>query len=190
MDADGSYAYTQTAPTNLNRIVFDHLDSLFPAVNGFILGESGKEEGKNGFVNGAQGGTGECHLPVLTCNVVRDIVDWIEGRAGWSMKGAAGAGVYEIMVYNVSERSSVKSLSSLEGAWEAERDFCRSQLEIKTKVIADPKTIGTDYFSMCFLEHLPEDVDLVLIELGEVPPARLLKSSDNLLTFASLSNQR
>jgi hypothetical protein len=26
---------------------------------------------------------------------------------------------------------------------------------------------GSDYFSLCFMEHIPEDVDLVLIELGE-----------------------
>ncbi|CAD6574764.1 MAG: CAP64 protein product - [Tremellales sp. Tagirdzhanova-0007] len=67
---------------NLNRIVFDHLNELFPAANGVMTDVSGKEDGKNAFVNGAQGGT------------------------------------------------------------------------------------GTNYFAMCFKEHIPEDVDLVLIELA------------------------
>jgi hypothetical protein len=26
---------------------------------------------------------------------------------------------------------------------------------------------GSDYFSLCLQEHIPEDVDLVIIELGE-----------------------
>ncbi|WWD20499.1 hypothetical protein CI109_104975 [Kwoniella shandongensis] len=77
--ADGDNPHT---PKNLNRIVFDHLDSLFPSSKGIVTGKSGKAEGKNSFINGAQGG------------------------------------------------------------------------------------MGTDYFSLCFNEHIPEDVDLVLIELS------------------------
>jgi hypothetical protein len=46
-------------PKNLNRIIFDHLDALFPQAAGTVLGESGRDLGKNGFVNGALGGTGE-----------------------------------------------------------------------------------------------------------------------------------
>lgn len=44
---------------NLNKIIFDHLNALFPAANGVMTDESGKRDGKNSFVNGAQGGTGE-----------------------------------------------------------------------------------------------------------------------------------
>lgn len=32
--------------------------------------------------------------------------------------------------------------------------------------------IGSDYFSMCFSEHISEDIDLVLVELGESALAR------------------
>jgi hypothetical protein len=42
----------------MNRAIFDHLDSLFPAPGAQVIGEVGGN-GKNGFVNGAQGGTGE-----------------------------------------------------------------------------------------------------------------------------------
>ncbi|WVQ63079.1 uncharacterized protein L199_001230 [Kwoniella botswanensis] len=76
---DGDNPHT---PRNLNRRVFDHLDELFPASGGIKTGSSGKNENKNSFINGAQGG------------------------------------------------------------------------------------MGTDYFSLCFNEHIPEDVDLVLIELA------------------------
>ncbi|WWC92047.1 uncharacterized protein L201_007001 [Kwoniella dendrophila CBS 6074] len=76
---DGDNAHT---PKNLNRIIFDHLNDLFPNPKGIKTGSSGRSEGKNTFVNGAQGG------------------------------------------------------------------------------------MGTDYFSLCFNEHIPEDVDLVLIELS------------------------
>jgi hypothetical protein len=41
----------------MNRAIFDHLDSLFPAPGGQVIGEAGGN-GKNGFVNGAQGGQG------------------------------------------------------------------------------------------------------------------------------------
>ncbi|WRT70476.1 uncharacterized protein IL334_007474 [Kwoniella shivajii] len=76
---DGDNPHT---PRNLNRVVFDHLDSLFPAANGISKGESGKKSNKNSIINGAQGG------------------------------------------------------------------------------------MGTDYFSLCFNEHIPDDVDLVIIELA------------------------
>ncbi|OCF34476.1 hypothetical protein I316_03991 [Kwoniella heveanensis BCC8398] len=69
-------------PKNMHRIIFEHLNSLFPSPHGSVIRESGKKEGKNGFVNGARGG------------------------------------------------------------------------------------VGTDYFSLCFDEHIPDDVDLVLIELA------------------------
>lgn len=86
-----------SAPNNLHRIIFDHLDGLFPAVNGFVLDGSGRNEKKNGFKNGAQGGTGKVYL-LPRCNLIS-------------------------------------------------------------------RFLGTDYFSYCFSEHVPEDVDLVLIEL-------------------------
>ncbi|WWC72366.1 uncharacterized protein I206_106328 [Kwoniella pini CBS 10737] len=76
---DGDNPHT---PRNLNRIIFDHLNERFPNPNGISLGKSGLAEGKNTFVNGAQGG------------------------------------------------------------------------------------MGSDYFSLCFSEHIPDEVDLVLIELG------------------------
>ena len=41
-------------PANMHRIVFDHLTKLFPQ-NEWIIGEK-SQDGKNGFVNGAQGG--------------------------------------------------------------------------------------------------------------------------------------
>lgn len=47
-----------TTPHNMNRAIFDHLDSLFPAPGGQVIGEVGGN-GKNGFVNGAQGGMGK-----------------------------------------------------------------------------------------------------------------------------------
>ncbi|KJE01198.1 hypothetical protein I311_05168 [Cryptococcus gattii NT-10] len=75
----GHYPHT---PTNLNRIVFDHLNNLFPAPNGVKVGDSGRKEGMNSYINGAVGG------------------------------------------------------------------------------------VGTDYFSLCYGEHLPEDMDLVFIELA------------------------
>lgn len=49
----------ESAYNNLHRIVFDHLDQLFPAKNGVTLDGSDKAGDKNAFVNGAQGGTGE-----------------------------------------------------------------------------------------------------------------------------------
>jgi len=53
----GKWSERET-PLNMNRAIFDHLDSLFPAPDGKVIGEAGGN-GKNGFVNGAQGGTGE-----------------------------------------------------------------------------------------------------------------------------------
>jgi hypothetical protein len=50
-----------TTPLNMNRAIFDHLDSLFPAPGGQVIGEAGGN-GKNGFVNGAQGATGESYF--------------------------------------------------------------------------------------------------------------------------------
>ncbi|WVR08401.1 hypothetical protein IAU60_005456 [Kwoniella sp. DSM 27419] len=70
------------ARENFNRIIFDHLNDLFPAANGVEEWESGRAEGKNSYINGAQGG------------------------------------------------------------------------------------MGSDYFSLCFNEHMPPDVDLVIVELG------------------------
>ncbi|WVO17581.1 hypothetical protein L204_105278 [Cryptococcus depauperatus] len=80
IDREADY-YPHT-PTNLNRLVFDRLNTLFPAPNGVKVGDSGRTENMNSFINGAQGG------------------------------------------------------------------------------------VGTDYFSLCYGEHLPEDMDLVLIELA------------------------
>jgi hypothetical protein len=45
-------------PRNLNKIIFDHLNALFPQQAGVMLDESGREKGMNSFVNGALGGTG------------------------------------------------------------------------------------------------------------------------------------
>jgi hypothetical protein len=67
----------------MNRAIFDHLDALFPASGGQVIGQAGGN-GRNGFVNGAQGG------------------------------------------------------------------------------------IGSDYFSMCFGEHVPEEMDLVLVDVCEL----------------------
>lgn len=67
-------------PTNMHRVVFDHLTTLFPQ-NEWVVGEK-SQDGKNGFVNGAQGGK------------------------------------------------------------------------------------GSNYFSMCFGEHIPEEADLILLELS------------------------
>jgi hypothetical protein len=53
----GKWSERET-PLNMNRAIFNHLDSLFPAPGGQVIGEVGVN-GKNGFVNGAQGGTGE-----------------------------------------------------------------------------------------------------------------------------------
>jgi hypothetical protein len=56
----GKWSERET-PLNMNRAIFNHLDSLFPAPGGQVIGEVG-ENGRNGFVNGAQGGTGEFSL--------------------------------------------------------------------------------------------------------------------------------
>lgn len=42
----------------MNKIIFDHLDTMFPATDGPVIGEPGGN-GKNGFVNGALGGLGQ-----------------------------------------------------------------------------------------------------------------------------------
>ena len=44
-------------PLNMNRRIFDHLNTMFPAPGGAVIGEAGGN-GKNGFVNRAQGGMG------------------------------------------------------------------------------------------------------------------------------------
>jgi hypothetical protein len=62
-------------PKNLNRIIFDHLDALFPQAAGTVLGESGRELGKNGFVNGALGGTGEFASGIARCKELADNPD-------------------------------------------------------------------------------------------------------------------
>jgi hypothetical protein len=53
----GKWSERET-PLNMNRAIFNYLDSLFPAPGGQVIGEVGGN-GRNGFVNGAQGGTGE-----------------------------------------------------------------------------------------------------------------------------------
>ena len=45
----------------MNRAIFDHLNTLFTAKDGMVIGEAGGD-GKNGFVNGAQGGMGKSLL--------------------------------------------------------------------------------------------------------------------------------
>jgi hypothetical protein len=72
-----------------------------------VIGEVGGN-GKNGFVNGAQGGTGESY----SLSILRRLL-----------------------------------LLSLNGM---------SRVELMP---------GTDYFSMCFGEHIPDEVDLVLIDM-------------------------
>ena len=47
------------ALTNMHRIVFDHINDLFPASNGTIIGQSGAGLSKNGYINGAKGATGQ-----------------------------------------------------------------------------------------------------------------------------------
>lgn len=91
----------------LHRLVFEHLNRLFPQKAGTAYGESGRDRGMNSYVNGALGATGEWpHIrPLPTAIRQRD-----------------------------------------------DRTFTRT---------------GSDYFSLCFKEHIPEDVDLVVIELGE-----------------------
>jgi hypothetical protein len=88
------------APTNMHRIIFDHLNALYPAQGGVVTGMSGAETGANGFINGAQGGVGE-RADAQNCERIELIV------------------------------------------------------------------AGTDYYSVCFAEHIPPDVDIVLVELGE-----------------------
>ncbi|KIR24948.1 hypothetical protein I309_06232 [Cryptococcus deuterogattii LA55] len=50
--------YLPDTPTNLHRIIFNHLASLYPAPNGVKTGDSGREEGKHGYINGGQGALG------------------------------------------------------------------------------------------------------------------------------------
>ncbi|ODN75047.1 hypothetical protein L202_06267 [Cryptococcus amylolentus CBS 6039] len=79
---------------HLNRIVFDRLNYLFPAPNGVVNDKSGREEGKNSYTNGAQGG------------------------------------------------------------------------------------VGSDYFSLCYGEHIPEDVDVVFVDLA-INDEALVKNIDS-----------
>lgn len=55
---DKDVGYFPDTPTNLNRIVFDRLNNLFPAPNGVKVGENGREENMNSYINGAVGGVG------------------------------------------------------------------------------------------------------------------------------------
>ena len=48
---------------NMHKMVFDHLNERFPAPNGAVNGSSAT--GKNGFINGALGATGECEIRCL-----------------------------------------------------------------------------------------------------------------------------
>lgn len=45
-------------PQNMHRVIFDHLQAKFPG-QGSVLKENGRDQGKNTFVNGAQGGMGK-----------------------------------------------------------------------------------------------------------------------------------
>lgn len=85
------------------------------------MGESGRELGKNGFVNGALGGTGES---------VSGIGNSPHRAWRCSRIGAAG--------------------------------FARCGVLTQRLIHT-----GSDYFSLCLQEHIPEDVDLVIVELGE-----------------------
>ncbi|WVQ76532.1 hypothetical protein IAR50_006202 [Cryptococcus sp. DSM 104548] len=87
-------SYGPQQSTNLNRIIFDRLNYLFPAPNGVSNGKSAREEGKNSYINGAQGG------------------------------------------------------------------------------------VGSDYFSLCYGEHLPEDLDVVFVELA-INDEALVKNIDS-----------
>lgn len=53
--------YWPDTPTNLHRIIFNHLTNLYPAPNGVKTGDSGREEGKHGHINGGQGALGKIH---------------------------------------------------------------------------------------------------------------------------------
>jgi hypothetical protein len=61
----------------MNRAIFNHLDSLFPAPGGQVIGEVGGN-GKNGFVNGAQGGTGESSLYLEISSFL--VLEWVEQK--------------------------------------------------------------------------------------------------------------
>lgn len=100
---DREPGYTPNTPTNLNRIVFDRLNSLFPAPNGVKVGESGRKENMNSYISGAVGGVGQYRLLFFGHCAIR---------------------------------------------------------------YSNENVIGTDYFSLCYGEHLPDDMDLVLIELA------------------------
>lgn len=62
-----------TTPLNMNRAIFDHLDTLFPAPGGQVIGEPGGG-GRNGFVNGAQGGMGMSYSALLVLLLLLSLV--------------------------------------------------------------------------------------------------------------------
>ncbi|CAD6589160.1 MAG: CAP64 protein product - [Tremellales sp. Tagirdzhanova-0007] len=69
------------ADTNLNRVIFDHLVSLFPSEHGVSLGKEDKSRGKHSYINGALGGTGSpyfslCfaeHIPLDTDLIIIEL---------------------------------------------------------------------------------------------------------------------
>ena len=69
---------------NLHRIVFDHLDEMFPAPNGVVNATSGKDKGMNGFVNGAQGGVGEYLVAGLGRGEVMSRWSVVDTWDGWN----------------------------------------------------------------------------------------------------------
>lgn len=40
-------------------------------------------------------------------------------------------------------------------------------LDALFKQVTDTSRIGSDYFAMCFGEHIVEEVDLVLLDMGQ-----------------------
>ena len=100
-------------PRNMHKIVFEHLNELFPAPNGTLIGASA--QGMNGFVNGALGGTGA---------------------------GSSNTFLAFLILQSGLATCGWRYIENTDGQ------------------------AGTDYWSWCFGVHIPQDVDLVLTELG------------------------
>jgi len=43
----------------MHRVIFDHLNEMFPASGGVAIGSDERSKGKNSFISGALGGTGK-----------------------------------------------------------------------------------------------------------------------------------
>jgi hypothetical protein len=111
----------------MHRLVFDHLDTLFPSRD----------------------------------PQVAESLTWAEGQ-----KEANPKWKHSLVDIASEEGKLSHNLTKIKRPISRAYGFSGRELGVNSFVNGAQGATGSDYFAYCFAEHVPEDVDLVLVELG------------------------